>query len=200
MMGQKYYAYYLAHLIFALFSSDADFVKCLIDKYYYLCLVMQIGYFDCLISNLRFRLLILLATEFYTITAEKSHLVSLAASPLNLNLHSCTDSFTKHPNLRTFTHEYDAEEHAQIAFALKPVIKKLWVEQVRGYRKITFLDSESAVTPGMKNILFDIPSIWRADIDHGMIIKMWSCLFLNNLHGLIGGPIHISFLVAYIHI
>src|SRR5690554_1842211 len=134
------------------------------------------------------------------ITAEESHLVSLAASPINLNLHSCTDSFTKHPNFRTFAHEHDTEEHAQIAFALKPVIKKLGVEQVRGYRKITFLDSKAAVTPGMEHILFDISSIWRADIYHGMIIKMWSSLFLNNLHGLIGGPIHISFLVAYIHI
>src|SRR5690554_4108504 len=134
------------------------------------------------------------------IIAEESHLVSLAASPINLNLHSCTDSFTKHPNFRTFAHEHDTEEHAQIAFALKPVIKKLGVEQVRGYRKITFLDSKAAVTPGMEHILFDISSIWRADIYHGVIIEMRLFVSAHSLDCLKRCLVHISFLVAYIHI
>jgi len=131
---------------------------------------------------------------------EKSHLITLMFCPVYLDSHPGTNVFTKHPNLRTFAHEHDTEEHAQVAFALNPVIKKLGVEQVRGYRKITFLDCKTAVTPGMEHILFDISSIWRADIHHGVIIEMWSSLFLNSLHGLIGCPIHISFPVANIHI
>ncbi len=67
------------------------------------------------------------------------------------------------------------------------------------YWKITFLDSESAVKSGMENIFFDIPRRRRADIYCGMIIKIWSCLFLNGLYSLKRCSIRISFIFTYFH-
>jgi len=94
---------------------------------------------------------------------------------------SRTDSFSENPCFRTFAHKHDTEGHAQITFALKPVIKELRIEQqVRDDRKVIFLNNLAAVASDMANIFFNVSRTLRGNIYHGMVIEIRLLVSFNG--------------------
>lgn len=122
--------------------------------------------------------------------------MSFATCPVDFNLYSSTDSVTKYPDLRSFGHEDNSEEHAQVPLVLHPIIKKLGEYQVRGDRQTPFLHGKAAVALG-------IPCVSHRCSPHREIrctrLGTSQSAVAFSLHGLeclIGCPVHISFLVT----